>query len=127
MKHNRLFWIALALALLGAGRGRADVTDITYTHSVSDTPAAEAEVDLVEIYHPSPGAVAGALAINVVYVPVRFALTVVGAMVGGIEGIFSAGDEAASETLWGLFDGSQVITPGMLEGRERWTFSRYGW
>ena len=88
---------------------------------------ADEDIELVESYEPSAGAVVGALAINLVYVPVRFAITVVGAIAGGFEGIFSVGNEEAAETIFGLTDGSQVITPAMLEGRERWTFSRYGW
>jgi hypothetical protein len=78
-------------------------------------------------YEPSAAAIAGAVAINVVYFPVRFLITLVGAEVGGIEGVLSAGNEHAAETIWSLTDGSQVITPAMLEGRERWTFSGRGW
>jgi hypothetical protein len=80
-----------------------------------------------EVYHPSAGAVVGAVAIDLVYVPVRFAVTVFGAFVGGFEGLISAGDEGAASKIFGITDGSQVITPAMLEGRERWTFGRYGW
>lgn len=78
-------------------------------------------------YEPSAGAIAGAVALNLVYVPVRFAVTVVGALLGGLEGLMSAGDQGAAQTIWRLTDGSQVITPAMLDGRQPWTFSGYGW
>lgn len=95
--------------------------------AASGEPALEDEFELKEAYEPSAGAVFGAIAINLVYVPVRFAVTVVGAALGGIEGLISAGDGEAANDIWALTDGSQVVTPGMLEGREPWTFSGYGW
>lgn len=138
MTRNSLFSPLLALLLACAAPSRADVfSDEPYPPDFKsmatqgefsdERPAPEDDVELVESYHPSPGAVVGAVAINLVYVPVRFALTVVGAFAGGLEGIFSVGNEDAVDKIFGLTDGSQVITPAMLEGRERWTFSRYGW
>jgi hypothetical protein len=85
------------------------------------------EFALMEAYEPSVGAVLGSFAINLVYVPVRFAITVVGGVLGGLEGVMSAGDTHAAEKIWQLTNGSQVITPEMLEGRQQWTFSGYGW
>jgi hypothetical protein len=118
MRFHRPFWVLLALLFAGSAPATAR----------AEEPPPEAEdFQLREFYEPSPGAIAGAIAINVVYVPVRFAVTVVGAALGGIEGLISAGNEGAAHDIWGLTDGSQIITPAMLEGRQRWTFSGYGW
>jgi hypothetical protein len=118
MTFHRLFWVFLALLLAAAAPATAS----------AERPPPEAEdFELEEVYEPSAGAIAGAIAINVVYVPVRFPFTVVGAALGGIEGLISAGNEGAARDIWGLTDGSQIITPAMLEGRQRWTFSGYGW
>ena len=72
-----------------------------------------------------PGLAAAAALINVVYIPVRLGLTAVGAVLGGFTGFITFGDLAAAEAIWGLTDGSMVITPEMLEGTERWHFSAY--
>ena len=137
MTRRTPLWASLALLLACAAPSSADVFSDEPTPpdfrlkaaargEFSDVrPAPEEDIDLVESYHPSTGAVLGALAINLVYVPVRFAITVVGALAGGLEGIFSVGDKDAVDKIFGLTDGSQVITPAMLEGREHWSFSRY--
>jgi len=143
MTRRQLVPSLLALLLACAAPSSADVFSDTSAQpdfrlkaatqgefsDVRPAPEDETEEDIafVESYHPSTGAVLGALAINIVYVPVRFAFTVLGAFAGGLEGIFSVGDKEATDKIYGLTDGSQVITPAMLEGRERWTFSRYGW
>ena len=122
MRRARIVLAIVALLSLGAAQARAVVS------LEGAPPRREDEPELgTEVYHPSAGAVAGALAIDVVYVPVRFAITVVGAFVGGFEGLISAGDVGAADKIFGITDGSQVITPAMLEGRERWHFGRYGW
>ena len=73
----------------------------------------------------NPRLVITAMLINIVYVPVRFALTGVGAVLGGFAGFITFGDRAAAESMWGLTDGSMVITPEMLEGTEQFHFSAY--
>jgi hypothetical protein len=72
-----------------------------------------------------PGLAAAVALINVVYIPVRLALTAVGAALGGFTGFITFGDLAAAEAIWALTDGSMVITPEMLNGTERWHFSAY--
>jgi hypothetical protein len=111
-------FLALVLAAAPAAHGA--------TAAAEPPPEAE-EFELQEIYEPSAGAIAGAIAINIVYAPVRFAVTVVGAALGGLQGVISAGNKESAWDIWRLTDGSQIITPAMLEGRERWTFSGYGW
>jgi hypothetical protein len=114
-------WILLTLLVAGAAAA-AEQSPMT-----SGPPYAADDFEPTEAYAPSAGAMAGAIAINLVYVPVRFAVTVAGAVLGGVEGFISCGDVGAAHEIFGLTDGSQVITPAMLEGRERWTFSGYGW
>ena len=73
----------------------------------------------------SPRLVGTAMLINIVYVPVRLMLTGAGAILGGFAGFITFGDRAAAEAIWGLTDGSMVITPEMLEGTEQFHFSAY--
>lgn len=96
---------ALLVGLLGAAAGAQEAAPIQRSHS--------------------PGLAAAAALINVVYVPVRFAITAVGGVLGGFTGFITFGDRAAAEAIWGLTDGSMVITPEMLNGTEEFHFSAY--
>jgi len=73
----------------------------------------------------NPRLVGTAVMINLVYVPARLALIAVGGVLGGLAGFITLGDRAAAESIWGLTDGSAVITPEMLEGTEEFHFSAY--
>jgi len=73
----------------------------------------------------NPGLAAAATLINLFYIPLRLGLTAVGGVLGGLTGFITFGDLAAAEAIWGLTDGSMVITPEMLNGTERWHFSAY--
>jgi hypothetical protein len=73
----------------------------------------------------NPRLVGTAVLANIVYVPVRFALFAVGAVLGGFTGFILMGDEAGAESMWGLTNGSAVITPEMLEGTEEFHFTGY--
>lgn len=70
-----------------------------------------------------PGSSIAAALINVVYLPVRLVTTLVGAELSGLVGFLTAGDEHAANDTFDLFNGSQIVTPHMLEGKEefRWT------
>ena len=63
-----------------------------------------------------------ALATNLVYAPVRFALTVVTAEVGGVLGFVNGGDPESAQALWNVTDGPGVVRPAMLEGRQPFRF-----
>lgn len=102
---SRTAVVGLLVALLGAGAGAQEAAPIQRSHN--------------------PGLAAAVTLINVVYVPVRLALTAVGAVLGGFTGFITLGDKAAAEAIWGLTDSSMVITPEMLEGTERFHFSAY--
>ena len=86
-------------------------------------PAADDELTKTRHYHP--GAALGAAALNLVYLPVRIPVTLVGGLLGGLTGFLTGGDRHAAEDVYGLTDGSQMITPKMLEGRERFRVSAY--
>jgi hypothetical protein len=73
----------------------------------------------------NPRLVGTAVLVNIVYVPFRLVLFTVGAVLGGFTGFMLMGDEAGAESMWGLTDGSAVITPEMLEGTEEYRFSAY--
>lgn len=74
---------------------------------------------------PQPRAALTATLMNALYLPVRFPITVIGACAAGLTGWLTAGNEHASNDVFGLVDGSQFITPAMLEKRERFSFSRW--
>ncbi|MGD9763514.1 MAG: hypothetical protein AB7V27_07365 [Candidatus Binatia bacterium] len=95
--------------------------------TASGARAADGDLDngLTERHQPNPGTALGAAALNVVYVPVRLVVTLGGGFLGGLTGFLTGGDEHAASDVHGLVDGSQVITPKMLEGREQFRFSRY--
>jgi hypothetical protein len=75
---------------------------------------------------PHPTQAAGisfaAAAINVFYFPVRLAVTLVTAEVGGLTGWLTGGDTTSARSVWGVTDGQAYIKPAMLQGRERLRF-----
>ncbi|MDX2169678.1 MAG: hypothetical protein SF182_21595 [Deltaproteobacteria bacterium] len=88
--------------------------------------AAEEELDpTVKHRDRSPGTALGAMAINVVYLPLRLATTFMGAELAGITGFFTAGNIDAANDVFDLVNGSQVITPKMLEGKDEFRISAY--
>jgi hypothetical protein len=105
MTLNRHAIVAAALALLLCSAAAAYEQPIQRTHN--------------------PRLVGTALLINIVYIPVRLMLTAAGAVLGGVTGLLTFGDLAAAESMWGLTDGSMVVTPEMLEGTEEFHFSAY--
>ena len=74
--------------------------------------------------HPAQAAGIGLLAamVNVVYFPVRLAVTAVTAEVGGLTGWLTGGDAPSASAIWGATDGQAYIKPAILEGRERLRF-----
>lgn len=60
----------------------------------------------------------GSLLINTVFFPVKLALGIVGAEVGGLAGAMNGGDEEAAAGVWNVTtDGSYFVTPAALDGR----------
>lgn len=74
-----------------------------------------------------PGAWSGfaAAASNLVYFPLRLAITIVTAEAGGLTGWLTGGDNGAARAVWHGTDGQAYITPEVIEGRERLRFGDY--
>ena len=70
--------------------------------------------------HPAQaaGISLGAALTNVVYFPLRLAVTIATAEVGGLTGFFTGGDAASASSVWSSTNGQAFITPAILEGRE---------
>jgi hypothetical protein len=65
-----------------------------------------------------PGAALLAAVGNVVFAPVRFAVTVVNAGLGGATGTLTLGDRYSAASVFGLTSGQGFLQPEMLTGRE---------
>lgn len=72
-----------------------------------------------------PGAAALAAVGNVVYVPVRFVITLLNAGTGGLTGHSTMGDRVAADDVFGLTDGQGFLQPEMFTGRESLAFGEY--
>lgn len=107
MRRLRLILVAMTvMALLASGAWAAD-DDFT--------PPRE----------PQPRAALTATLMNALFLPIRFPITVVGAWTAGLTGFLTAGNQHAADDVFGLVDGSQFITPAMLEKREPFRWNRY--
>ena len=93
--------------------------------AVTAVGAQAQEQDFTPAREPDPRVGLSAAFINLFYVPVRFPATVVGAVVEGATGWLTAGNQHAADDAFGLFDGTQVITPEIIEYRERFRFNGY--
>ncbi len=105
-KGLRVMTFLLATALLSATRA----------HALPQT-----EIDLPS----APGAAIGTALLNVVYVPLRFAVTAVGVNASGLTGWLLGGDKDAAEDVWSLVRGPAYLTPAMLQGRESFRFGQW--
>lgn len=64
----------------------------------------------------------GSLLINTIFFPVKLAVGIVGAEVGGLAGAMNGGDEEAARGIWNVTtDGSYFVTPADLDGRDQFT------
>jgi hypothetical protein len=64
------------------------------------------------------------LMFNTVVFPVKLAVGIAGAEVGGIAGAMSGGDEEAASGIWNVTtDGSYFTTPEILDGRDRFYYA----
>jgi hypothetical protein len=130
--------LALAVAASPAGAQANAVPDSTEDSSFSayGPPPALDEVPAEEdaFAHGRPIAPApwnravsldlslGSLLINTVFFPVKLAVGIVGAEIGGLSGAMNGGDEEAARGVWNVTtDGSYFVTPAALDGREQFT------
>ncbi len=74
---------------------------------------------------PGIGASFFAALTNVAYFPVRFAITLVTAEVGGFTGWMTGGNEPAAYAVWQSTEGQAYVQPEVLEGRQRLRFGRW--
>jgi hypothetical protein len=84
--------------------------------------AFEFEPEEVTNRTPIPGVSLGAALINIVYVPVRVAVTTVIGELGGITGFLLAGDRDGAQDVWGLINGQTIITQDILQGKQEFNF-----
>ena len=64
---------------------------------------------------------------NLVYVPIRFAVTASAAELGGLTSWLTGGNPQAGEGVSGVMGGSVLIEPAMIEGREPFRFGPWQW
>ena len=81
------------------------------------------EVSLAQQVQQSTGGELGrsvaAPVLSVVYFPVKLCVGIAGALLGGISGWATGGNERAAEGIWRpTVGGSYFVTPAMLEGKE---------
>ncbi len=72
-----------------------------------------------------PRAAITAALMNVVFLPVRLMTTFMGAELAGVTGLLTGGNVRAADDVFDLVNGSQVITPEMLDGKEHFHLSAY--
>jgi len=66
-----------------------------------------------------PGVAVGTAVLNLVYVPVRLAVSAVGLTASSLTGWLTAGNQNAADDTWNVFRGQAFLTPSILEGKER--------
>lgn len=85
----------------------------------------QAQLQPMQYREPRPGSAALAAVGNIIFMPVRVAVTAVGAELGGLTGWLTAGNRDAAHDIWGLFDGQQYLQPDMMYGQEPLEFGQY--
>lgn len=65
-----------------------------------------------------PGSALLAATGNIVFVPLRLAVTAVGAGLGGLTGWLTAGNKQAARDIWHLTDGQGYLEPATMYGAE---------
>jgi len=83
---------------------------------VATTASAALAAETMPMRERKPMSALAAAGLNIFYFPVRFAFTVVGAELSGLTGFLTAGNTEAAGDVASLFDGSQVITPEIVDG-----------
>lgn len=78
--------------------------------------------DITAAYQPHASSTVVAALANIVYFPLRFAVTLVTAAAGGLTGWVTGGDTAAAQAVWQSTDGQAFLRPEVIEGRERLRF-----
>ena len=91
--------------------------------SVAGSAAAQRMAPATVTYtEPDPAGASLSAFSNIVYMPVRLAVTTVTAELGGITGFLNAADANSSRDIWRLTEGQAILTPAMLRGEEMFRF-----
>lgn len=57
--------------------------------------------------------------VNLLYIPAKVAFAAGGAVVSGLTYVFTAGNDAATSSVWrSSVEGNYVVTPRMIEGKQ---------
>jgi len=107
----------------------ASILSLLFIGSLAAPTFAAPQAPMLEqISRPGPdiGFSFAAAGMNIVYFPVRLAVTSVTAGVGGLAAFLSGGDYMTADSIWGSTDGQAYVTPQILEGRERLRFGPWG-
>jgi hypothetical protein len=81
--------------------------------------------DYEPVREPQPRVGLSAMVINAFFIPLRLPVTVVGAALAGTTGWLTAGNRHAADDVFGLVDGTQVMTMDIIEKREPFHWSAY--
>jgi hypothetical protein len=65
-----------------------------------------------------------AAATNLIYFPVRLAVTILTAEAGGVTAWLSGGDQHSADALWDATEGQAFMTPAILRGQDPLQFGR---
>ncbi len=115
MKTLKRVVVVLALiGLCGSGASAAQDAGLYGTHA-----------QLPQAREPVPGASMLAALGNFVFIPVRVAWTTIGAGLGGLTGFMTAGNHDAASDVWGMFEGQNILTPDVVQGKEPLQFGSY--
>ncbi len=74
--------------------------------------------DPLEVRERKPGFSLAAAGMNLVFLPVRLAMNVLGAELAGVTGFLTLGNQDASGDVASMFDGTQYLSPEHVEGTE---------
>jgi hypothetical protein len=76
--------------------------------------AAEGE----QLRERKPGYALAAAGMNILFMPIRLVVNVIGAELSGLTGFLTLGNQQAAGDVASMFDGSMTITPEIVEGTE---------
>jgi hypothetical protein len=114
--------IMVALAVMLAGPLAEYASAQTQPGSTSQTQVPQPQDNNVN--WPGAGYGAGALVVNLVYIPLKMVYAILGGIVGGGTYLVTAGNQQAANTVWrSALGGDYVVTPQMLAGQQPINFS----
>jgi hypothetical protein len=114
--------IMVALAVMLSGPLAEYASAQTQPGAASQTQVPQPQDNNVN--WPGAGYGAGALVVNLVYIPLKMVYAILGGIVGGGTYLVTAGNQQAANTVWrSALGGDYVVTPQMLAGQQPINFS----